>query len=47
MNLYSFINNYETSNKYTKHLNICAHLFNMVATIIWVKGLTILFHVRG
>jgi hypothetical protein len=30
MNLYSLISNYETSNKYTKHLNTYAHLFNVV-----------------
>jgi hypothetical protein len=24
----------ETNNKYTKYLNICAHFFNVVATII-------------
>jgi hypothetical protein len=42
MNLYSLISNYDISNKYTKHLNTCAHLFNMVATIIWIRGLRIL-----
>jgi hypothetical protein len=47
MYLYSLISNYETSNKYTKHLNICAHLFNMVATIIRVRGLIILSVVLG
>jgi hypothetical protein len=42
MNLYSLISNYETSNKYTKYLNTCAHLFNVMATIIRVRGLIIL-----
>jgi hypothetical protein len=42
MNLYSLINNYETSNKYTKYLNTYAHLFKVVATIIQVRGLIIL-----
>jgi hypothetical protein len=42
MNLYNLISNYETSNKYIKHLNTCAHNFNVVATIIQVKGLIIL-----
>jgi hypothetical protein len=42
MNLYSLISNYETSNKYTKHMNTCAHIFNVVATIIQVKRLFIL-----
>jgi hypothetical protein len=42
MNLYNLISNYETTNKYTKHLNTCAHLFNVVATIIRVRGLIIL-----
>jgi hypothetical protein len=37
MNLYILISNYETTNKYTKYLNICAHLFNVVTTIIWVR----------
>jgi hypothetical protein len=46
MNLYSLISNYETSNKYTKHLNICDHLFNVVATIIRIRGLIILFLVK-
>jgi hypothetical protein len=40
--LYSLISNYETSNKYNKHLNICAQLFNVVATIIQVRGLRII-----
>jgi hypothetical protein len=43
MNLYSLINNYETSNKYTKYLSTCAHLFNVMATIIRVRGLRILY----
>jgi hypothetical protein len=38
MNLYSLNSNYETINKYTKHLNIYAHFFNVVLTIIWVRG---------
>jgi hypothetical protein len=42
MNLYSLISNYETCNKYTKHLNTCAYLFNVVATIIRIRGLRIL-----
>jgi hypothetical protein len=42
MNLYNLINNYKTSNKYTKYLNTYTHLFNVVVTIIRVKGLTIL-----
>jgi hypothetical protein len=37
MNLYSLISNYETNNKYIKHLNICAHLFNVVETIIRIQ----------
>jgi hypothetical protein len=42
MNLYSLISNYETSNKYTKYLNIYAHLFNVVLTTIRIRGLRIL-----
>jgi hypothetical protein len=38
MNLYSLISNYGTSNKYTKYLNTCAHLFNVVTTIIQGGG---------
>jgi hypothetical protein len=38
MNLYRLISNYESSNKYTKYLNICVNLFNVVATIIQVRG---------
>jgi hypothetical protein len=43
MNLYSLINNYKTGNKYTKHLNTCAHLLNVVAIIIQIRGLRILY----
>jgi alkyl sulfatase BDS1-like metallo-beta-lactamase superfamily hydrolase len=43
INLYTLISNYVTSNKYTKHLNTCAHLFNVVTTIIWVRGHRILY----
>jgi uncharacterized membrane protein len=42
-NLYSLISNYEISNKYIKQLNNCAHLFNMVATIIQIRGLRIIY----
>jgi hypothetical protein len=40
MNLYSLISNYDTSNKYT-YLNTYTYLFNVVTTIIRVKGLRI------
>jgi hypothetical protein len=30
MNLYSLISNCETSNKYSKYLNICAHILLII-----------------